>query len=696
MLKKKRLLLFLPLISILLSGCYFNVDPATHVDNYYDKRKIVIAEQNVVINVGQKRFVEVTDENLGTGGSVKTLAYTSCDPSVATAAYGVYEDSIDEEEYEGMYIYGKKEGTTSIIASFKNASASIEVNVVETGVAPYIHLYNNNLFLEIGNDFILCSDVFFGGETYNVLENEIYYNFTYVEGYSYNVAYLSQDEDTGDIIITPNKVGKTKVIVSTVFSGIETTALLDISVTKPGVGIVINNDGFEYTVGNTYSTKVYVKDYLDFHQKIELDIDLYNGDTKLPDDKKIQLISDDPSIATVDGYDIKGQSRGCTVIRGSYEGVDLAINVVVDKPIIQCPLVNNTLEVDVNPFITLAKTPQIADDITITGLYYQSIDNENILDHYDGDTLFFDVTKFHSFVDDYGENKKLIVESEEIFIDTGLSNVYSKIIKNAQDLSTWGSIAETYVTKHYNFNGYYILGNNIECPDEGIPVAFNRNTNFAISSISECLGTDVGFNGVFDGKGYTINNYKPVGFGSFITFLTSNGILKNIGFNNAILDTSLIQPGETDPVGVLVANGESKNGTNVSNVFVNYKSIITNLDTYKNKYCSTFSSLGGIISASSVFIDATKANIDGDFDILGKMSCDGVYSIGGTHINSNADFAPNPVVDNRIFYSTGTFKCFKTASEMQGHLETQSVISNWDRGYWTDLEDGIPVWITAK
>ncbi len=693
--KKKSYLFFIPLLTIILSGCNFDVDPAKHVDNFYDIRKIYISEQNVAVNVGEKRFVEVSTENLGSGGTVETLNYTSCDPTLATAAYGIFEDPVDGEEYEGMYISGKKEGTTSIIASFKNASASIDVSVVEADDVPYIHLFNNNLCLELGNDFILCSDILYRGETYDIYENEIKYNFTFVEGYSYNVVRISQDESNGDIIISPNKVGKTKVIVSTIFFGVESTTLLDISVTQPGVGIVINNEGFEHVINNTYCTKLYVKDYLDFHQKIKLDIELFDGDSKLPDDKRISLFSDNPNIALVDGYEISGVSRGTTIIRGTYEGVELIINVSVDKPIISCPLLNNTIEVDVNPFITLSKSPLISDDINITGLYYQSIDNENVIDKVDEDTIFFDVNKIHGFVEDYGENKKFIVETEEIFIDTGLSNVYSKIIKTPNDLATWGSIAEAYVTKRYDFNGYFVLGNNIECPENGMPVAFDRNTNFAISSISECIGTGVGFNGVFDGKGYTINNYKPTGFGSFITYLTSKGTLKNIGFNNAVLDTSLIQPGEKDPSAVLVANGESDNGVNISNVFVNYKSIITNLGKYENKYCSTFSGAGGRLSLSSVFIDASLTYFEGDFDILGKLSCDGVYSIGGIHINNEAAFGQDPVVKSRIFNSTGTFYCFATTSEMQTHLQTQSVISNWDKNYWTNLENGIPRWITA-
>lgn len=674
----KLVLLFAGALTI--SGCRFNVDPSDVMDNFYYKRRISIAESNIVVNVGEKKFVEIEVDNLGIGGDIDTLTYTSCDNKIAKAKYGRYET--EEEYFDGMYVEGLSEGTTSIIASFKNASDSCEVTVIKNDEIPYIHLFDNKLYIENGNEYLLGSEIYYKGNVYTPLDLNVVYDYTFIDGYE-EIVELYQDDETNELIVNPISEGNTQLLISSVIDNVEVYSLLEVTVTAPGVGIVIKNEGFEHKISNTYATKIYVADFEEYKQSVDLEIEIYNGDEPVP--AQIHLTSSDETIAQVDGYTIKGIKKGIAVISGTYEDIDLTINVIVDKPTVYSSIVNKNIEVDVNPWFEI-ENPSLIDGIN--GVYLDSLDTEvNLFEKVEFGQIFLDKDTMHSVVKQFGEDKHLYIETNKIYVDVGLTNIYSKIIRTYDDLLSFGQIASQYVTERFNFNGYFILGNNITCPvGSATPVAFDRKVNFGISGIGECLDTNVGFNGTFDGKGYTIFNYKPSGFGSFITWLTKDGVIKNIGFENASLVSSLIDE-STNPAAILIANGQ---GT-ISNIYVNYKEITTNLGKYKAIYCSTFN-YAGTMNASSVFVKADKASIQGDFDILGKMICDGVYSLGGTHINGNSDFGSDTPVDGRIFSCSGTFEDFKSESEMREHLFTQSVISNWNKNYWGNLEYGIPTW----
>lgn len=675
----------LSLLALPLCSCNFDINPADVMDNFYDKRKIYIEEDSVVIKEGEKRFVSVEADNLGKGADVEDLTFTSCDNVIATAKYGIYET--EEEDFEGMFITGKTQGSTSIIASYKNATASCEVKVIKDTEVPYLHLFNENITIEVGSEYVVNSEIIYKDNRYTPLDDVIY-TFAFIENEP-EIVELYQDDETGNIVVNPQEVGSTKVLVTASFMDKTASSLLEINVVDQGVGIIIKNDGFEHNVGNDYTTKLYVSNYRDYSKTIDLDIELYRGDVKIND--KIVLTSDDTSIATVTGYHVEGVSRGQTTIRGIFEDIELTINVFVDKPVVYIPLLEQNVEIDVSPRLTLSDPSLFSGDII--GVYYQDMSSEyNLYKDYSDGVFTLDDAKMRTLVKDFGEHKKFLIETEDIYVDTGFIDVYSKIIRTYDDLCSVKTISQKYVTERFNFNGYFVLENNITCPNEGTPVFFNRTSNFKINGIGECIDTNIGFNGVFDGKGHTLFNYKPTGYGSFITWLTKEGVLKNLGFENATLDSSLIDS-SINPVAVLVCNGQGS----VSNVYVNYKNISTGLGKYENKYCSTFCSAGGSIKASSIFINGINATINGDFDILGKISnADGVYALGGTHINGGIDFGSDPVVDSRIFSCTGIYRHFTSASQMKEHLQTQSTIANWNKNYWTDLDSGIPSWKTAK
>ncbi|MCQ3035011.1 MAG: hypothetical protein MJ248_02150, partial [Bacilli bacterium] len=453
--KKLFKILALSLLTLPLSSCNFDINPADVMDNFYDKRKIYIEEDSVVIKEGEKRFVSVEADNLGKGADVEDLTFTSCDNVVATAKYGIYET--EEEDFEGMFITGKTQGSTSIIASYKNATASCEVKVIKDTEVPYLHLFNENITIEVGSEYVVNSEIIYKDNRYTPLD-DVVYTFAFIENEP-EIVELYQDDETGNIVVNPQEVGSTKVLVTASFMDkTSSSSLLKINVVDQGVGIIIKNDGFEHNVGNDYTTKLYVSNYRDYSKTIDLDIELYRGDVKIDD--KIALTSDDTSIATVTGYHVEGVSRGQTTIRGTFEDIELTINVFVDKPVVYIPLLEQNVEIDVSPQLTLSDPSLFSGDII--GVYYQDMSSEyNLYKDYSDGVFTLDDAKMRTLVKDFGEHKKFFIETKDIYVDVGFIDVYSKIIRTYDDLCSVKTISQKYVTERFNFNGYFVLENNI-------------------------------------------------------------------------------------------------------------------------------------------------------------------------------------------------------------------------------------------
>jgi len=115
-------------------------------------------------------------------------------------------------------------------------------------------------------------------------------------------------------------------------------------------------------------------------------------------------------------------------------------------------------------------------------------------------------------------------------------NVVTKKISSVEDLQSfaiYGGILND--ATNYIYNGYFILTNNIEC-DPNTPYVRAQGISYAKKNVTNNWDntTNFGFEGIFDGMGYTIKNIyissqSNFGTGGIFGNVGRNGIVKNLG-----------------------------------------------------------------------------------------------------------------------------------------------------------------------
>ena len=171
-----------------------------------------------------------------------------------------------------------------------------------------------------------------------------------------NVSWVSSDPTVATVnatgLVTALNPGITAVTVSTVDGN--KTATCIITVTEPTELQLDYPESVSVTFGKTQAIKIY---------KVQSD------DTKVDVTQEVTLVSDDPATATVTRGVIKGISVGDTVVRGTYQGLDIEISVTVTPPVTKLsadPSVIN-LMVDRSETITLTATYKDGNEADVTG-----------------------------------------------------------------------------------------------------------------------------------------------------------------------------------------------------------------------------------------------------------------------------------------------------------------------------------------
>ena len=125
------------------------------------------------------------------------------------------------------------------------------------------------------------------------------------------------------------------------------------------------------------------------------------------------------------------------------------------------------------------------------------------------------------------EERALTVCTEECGYEVSIIP-YTKIIKTGKDFEIFNLGDDVKMNngtvKGNVFDGYYVLGGNIDASDYEAIVPYN------IHSMSYTLAqTGAGLTGTFDGRGYTVNNLT---LGNFGLFGIVSGTIKNVAFRN--------------------------------------------------------------------------------------------------------------------------------------------------------------------
>ena len=251
------------------------------------------------------------------------------------------------------------------------------------------------------------------------------------------------------------------------------------------------------------------------------------------------------------------------------------------------------------------------------------------------------------------------------FADISL-DVVTMVINDEDELNRFLEVAAENATGS-SWGGYFVLGGDIVCTG-------TYASHYVSGDTRGDMGTAVGFNGIFDGQGYTIYNLHTVGNqGGFVGPLGQHGILRNVSFVNAV---------NTGNGGFITSGGA---GT-VENVFVHI-SVTPNSNTWGNAACVLAGDPYGTMRFNNVIVeyseplpeDATTGypfwNIH-----LGYGIVNGVYAVG-------VDKVWQQVGDN--LGDTDVYGAYDTWADFAAEGTDFSAWTG-EGSFWT-LVDGIPM-----
>ena len=201
--------------------------------------------------------------------------------------------------------------------------------------------------------------------------------------------------------------------------------------------------------------------------------------------------------------------------------------------------------------IKTAQNAELTLPSTVTEVSSATLGGVDILQSYSAEThtLTIDKTKIPNAAASLGEDARIFVQSN-VGAHLVTADVYTKVLRTAAELDKMFSEyavkeevgALTYKTTTqdlYSYDGYFVLGANI---NYGGNVYQNGVTAL---SLNQCatgnavnITPNVGFKGVFDGKGFSISN---IAFSSTIDnqFITSSGLFGAIAQTGVVKNLAL-------------------------------------------------------------------------------------------------------------------------------------------------------------
>ncbi len=264
--------------------------------------------------------------------------------------------------------------------------------------------------------------------------------------------------------------------------------------------------------------------------------------------------------------------------------------------------------------------------------------------------------------------------------------VVTKVLKTADDVLNWNTLAYAADSSKEYWGGYFVLGNDIDmtgknyqgsfsyadlCYTEG-PNAWKTKEEFG--GLEWLKGYTGGFRGTFDGRGFAIKNMTVEKWNtSFVGQMAAGGVIKNVSFTGVTLKaaTTLISVGGIGTIENIYAeivaydNGTANDKTGV----------LFSRDTMA----------AARVNKCFVEFKCNTAVADG-FSALGRYhlgygQLNGVYAVGAGMSKDSAIRILTSDQDNGsdVYDGYETIEAFKTAG-----------VANWENDFWT-MVDGVPM-----
>ena len=450
-------------------------------------------------------------------GSDAAPVFASSNPNVLT---------VDEQGVVTAVNVGK----ATVSATIGNTQATCEVTVMQSPYAPEIQVDRKAITLEKGGSYSMSVSTLWNKKE---VAEQVDYTWTYAEGAS-QILSVSQNDD-GMVTFTGLSIGVTEMYVSATVRGIYVNQKVTFEVIAQEVVIQSDNTAIVPVAGG-YSASVATANIAGNSNEISLDFLVCKGSEVV--NTNILWQSGDEEKLTVAQKDGKwyavGVSGGKAELVGSttVDGEDVSVTVYVDVYLPDVRLTQTaTLEVE------RLENLVIEEDILGT---VQSVELDGVVisQACAGKTITLNKDVLPKVASKLGVRD--IIVSTNLVRYTMSVELYTLIIRNKDDLDSMSAIAEANGQAPCEFEGYFLLGNDIAY--NGLFIAMTDSGYHYMNNKEDGGWSNMtkGFKGIFDGRGYNIDGLEVgdrittgIESGGIFGYLGSGGIVRNVSFTNA-------------------------------------------------------------------------------------------------------------------------------------------------------------------
>lgn len=440
---------------------------------------------------------------------------------------------------DGGYVTAQGVGETTITATVDGLSKTCVVTVEDSGALPVLALEDDELALLVDKNYEMGAVVL-----YKRAEQS---DATYT--YAIDNTNIATVDANGNI--TTKACGETTITVTASWRGVQSTTLTQTAklIVKENIKLSLSAEQTTIATANT------TVEGTQYYNSVALDVEfLKNEVAETLDSSKCTWTSSEESVAIVDENGVvtavgaEGETEillTYTLDTGVYTSNAFAVTVsvpTVDK--------TNSICVDLD-----ANADTIANCLTAEKVFGTATTITSVRATTDLSTDIYTDNAWLAEKDqgDEEERTHTLKVYNEVYAYLVKAFVATKVITTASELANLidyatqktaiAGVGDYTEVETWSYNGYFVLANNLtySATDANNNVIFNNAPSIgtannkkvtSIGSINQVnTNGTVGFHGVFDGRGYTIDGFT-YDIGGIFGVLGDNAVIKNVAFTN--------------------------------------------------------------------------------------------------------------------------------------------------------------------
>lgn len=462
-----------------------------------------------------------------TANTASAVVWSTSDASVASVDGGV--------------VTAVAVGFATITASVDDVSATCSVTVTNSYTAPVLNVNEDYVSVALNGSFTVTAETTWKGAPLT----GVTYSWQISDGEDTDKASVTPSSDTASAVVQGLAYGETAITVSADVRGVTLVKTIGIKVCNVDITFDVTN---LTPVKGGYQADVSLVATDTDPATVTPEVYVYDKGEPMDAGDIVWTLDGSKYASFTDGV-IDALAEGRATVTGSYNNNTVKIFVNAYRPFIALPL-NGADEAAIE-----TAAPQYALAETLTGTVTGArLDGTDVFGSYDAEenAVTFDTAKLPSEVDAMGPGKQLIIDTDmaQYTADAG---VYTKVLRTPDDVNAWNGLAYDADSSNIHWGGYFVLGNDIDMSGQAFNSEFsyldlhygnvpdNPSLSWTVKPEYKGLiyrnGRDGGgFRGIFDGRGYNIDNLNMAEHNSsFAGQMAAGGTVRNVSFTNVTL-----------------------------------------------------------------------------------------------------------------------------------------------------------------